>query len=170
MTLGETAPPALAPMNETSHRYFFAPDPLLETICFLESRAAELEFGTRLHAVSPDGRAWGECQVRYWSARMVGFPATQNPGTLFGTENRVWGALVLEKCERDLKKRFGRADAVTMAHCYGTGKIDRKPPTMKSRGRVASYSKQIASDAATLRLRQMGWNAGIERKDADATH
>ena len=119
------------------------------------------------------GAAWGECQVKYWSAvhyggfdeqmRLTGVPS-RNPGELFTyAVNRKVSARIFQTCEDRLGER---ATDVSVFHCYGTGKLDSNPPTTRrvwgfNPNRraygwitVASYSKQMASDAATMRMKK----------------
>ncbi len=124
--------------------------PLLVEICGHETQAHPRAG----FAVNKSGSAWGECQVKYWSAVAFGgfddvMLATgrpsRDPGELFELEvNRRTAGNILALC----RKLYGK-HARRVIYCYGAGPHSTAYTNHEHR----LFSRQIATDFAESRRR-----------------
>jgi len=94
---------------------------LRDALCYLESRSENIpEF-----AVSPDGAAWGECQVKYATAILYGYPKDANPGDLFNpVVNRATALVVLYGMAKDLGPKHTLQQLISKYGGRGPGVTD----------------------------------------------
>ncbi len=64
---------------------------LRDAVCYIETRGES----DPDNAVSPDGKAWGRCQIRYWTAIQYGYPRDRSAGNLFDRDTNLTYALII---------------------------------------------------------------------------
>lgn len=136
-------------------------DPVLETLCSMETS----DHTSPAWAVSEPGAAWGECQVKYWSAvHFGGFDEpyrialeasdsnaqpTRNPAKLFDRDvNRAVATNILDGC----REKYSNRKFKILAYCYYSG-----PNSKPFRSRNGEIYARSAAVRYGHRLREAQW-------------
>ena len=85
---------------------------LRDAICYIETRGKN----DPDNAVSPDGKAWGRCQIKYWTAIQYGYPRERPAADLFDRDTNITYALVILHGK---SKALGRPSIRQLVSKYG---------------------------------------------------